>query len=163
MLFAGRHFPIYTPPCSIECLATTAKSCCHGCSTLKKAFNINYKHAYVRNHYSCPTERPWLKTTMQTWKFHNRIIFWKPQGHHETSTITLSCFSLKGHTGTAETTASQMLTKFIDFFTFGLQIIDEVLQPTLLGQPLAITDIFYIDIQTTCQEEMQPALLIHRT
>lgn len=70
---------------------------------------------------------------MQTWEFHNRIIFWKPQGHHETSTMTLSSFSLKGHTGTAETMASKMLTKFVDFFTFGLQIIYEVLQPTLLG------------------------------
>lgn len=94
---------------------------------------------------------------MQTWKFYNRIIFWKPQGHQETSTI-----ALKGHTSTAETTASQMLTKFINFFTFGLQIINEVLQPTLLGQPLAITDIFYINIQTTCQEEMQLDLLAHR-
>lgn len=153
---------LYTPPCSVEYLATTAKSCCHGYSTIKKASNINYKYACARNYYSCPIERPWLKIIMQTWKFYNRIIFWKPQEHHETSTITLSCFSLKGHTGTAETTASQMLTKFIDFFTFGLQIINEVLQPTLLGQPLAITDIFYINIQTTCQAEMQLDLLTHR-
>jgi len=70
---------------------------------------------------------------MQTWEFHNRIIFWKPQEHHETSITTLSSFSLEGHTGTAETTASKTLTKFIDFFTFGLQIVYEVLQSTLLG------------------------------
>lgn len=65
--------------------------------------------------------------------------------------------------GRAETAASKTLTKFIDFFTFGLQIVYEVLQPTLLGQPLAIIDIFDVDIKTTCQEEMQPALLIHTT
>lgn len=120
-------------------------------------FNINYKHACVRN------QSPQLKTSMQTWEFHNRIIFWKPQEHRETSNIALSSFSLKGHRGRAETAASKTLTKFIDFFTFGLQIIYEVLQPTLLGQPLAIIDIFNVDIKTTCQEEMQSALLIHTT
>lgn len=58
------------------------------------------------------------------------------QSHFLEAPRALSRFALcpqKGTTGTAEKTASKLLTKFIDFFTFGLQIIYEVLQPALLG------------------------------
>lgn len=116
------------------------------CHTL---LQLPYRKATTENYHAnieIPQQNHFLEAPRTEWNIHHHTFY----------------FSLKGYTGTAETTTSQMLTKFIDFFTFGLQIIDEVLQPTLLGQPLAIADIFYINIQTTCQEQMQSALLIHR-
>lgn len=101
----------------------------------QKLLQLLYRKAMTENYHEnmeIPQQNHFLEAPGTPWNIH----------HHT--------FPVSPWKGTQAQQRQQqifeMLTKFIDFFTFGLQIIDEVLQPTLLGQPLAITDIFYINI-----------------